>query len=219
MVNKPQQQRKAAPPAVESGSEIIAGKLMYAKLNQPDTYKGASRWTVDLLLDSEGLKRAKALNLRIKKVNKKGEAAYADKFPGYDGSFLRLTRNTHTRTGEPMEPPRIMDAKRNVVSPATTMIGNGSDAKVKMYVKRDISAEDFEQFGGYKAYLNAVQIINLVQYDRSSGPDSDFFDEEGSFEAPPAAPAAKGQKASAADQFDWENGDDPPFDVDPMRAG
>ena len=61
----------------------IRGKLMYPKLFHPDT-RFEDRWTTDVLLDEAGKLEAKAEGLRIK-MNEK----YADKFEGFDGSFLR----------------------------------------------------------------------------------------------------------------------------------
>jgi hypothetical protein len=196
MATKPTEESK-------NTSEVFSGLLMYCKLHEPDTYKGQSRWTVDLLLDAEELKRAKDMKLRIKKVGKNGKAAYADMFTGYDGSFLRLTKNTMTRAGATMEPPKLLDEQGRAVNPKQYAIGNGTAAKVKVFVQREISKEEFVEFGGYKPYLNAVRIKKLIPYTPGGfEADPDFIESNAT---PDAGTATAG--------FDWDKGD-APFDDD-----
>lgn len=211
MVNT--QKNQASTPKSESSTEVFTGLIMYPKLHKTDSYKGSvPRWTLDLLLNVEELKRAKAMNLRVKKIKRDGSAPYADMFEGYDGSFLRLTKNSVTHDGRSMEPPKVLDENRNVVDPTAYAIGNGTLAKVKVYVSRDLSPEDFKEFGGYKSYMNAVRVMKLVPY-ASAG----FSDDPDFVESAPSGAARKAtntqNKSASSDGFDWDTGDSP-FDDD-----
>lgn len=177
----------------------LKGKLMWPKLHQPDTTFD-HKWTLDLLLDSDGLKEAKKEGLRIKTRD-----AYKDQFEGFDGSFLRIERPIKTAAGEDRDPPIVKDSKVKTISDEV-IIGNGSDAYVRFMVKtRDATgnemspAEAQKKYGGYGMFLMGVQVLNLVEYERSSDPDRDFVEEDG----------FSSQDSSG---FNYEEGDEIPFD-------
>lgn len=177
----------------------LKGKLMWPKLHQPDT-KYTPRWTVDLLLDAEGLAEAKTQGLRIKKNNKAGEARYADTYEGYDGSFLRIEKPCKTADGKELDPPAVKNKKLQDIT-SDTIIGNGTDAYVRFSKKtknmegKEMSpAEAMKAYGGYGMFLLGVQVLDLVEYKGAADPDKDFVVE-----------------ASEGD-FDWDNGDENPFD-------
>ena len=160
----------------------LKGKLMYAKLFQPDT-RFDPKWTADVLLDAQGLEEAQKANLRVKKNDKWG-----DLFDGYDGSYVRVERPTTNFAGEERDPPVVKDAKVRDV-PSSTGVGNGTDAYVRFLVKTQDNrgnqmspAEAHKKYGGYGMFLTGVQIVNLVPYERSSDPDTDFVEEDGDFD-------------------------------------
>jgi len=62
----------------------------------------------------------------------------------------------------------IMDTSKNPVDPET-LIGNGSDVKVKVIFNK---THGFIDQSGTSMYLNKVQLINLVEYKT----DTDFDD-------------------------------------------
>jgi hypothetical protein len=179
---------------------ILKGKLMYPKLFQPDT-EYEHRWTVDLLLDAEGIKKANENALRIKKNPK-----YADQFPGYDGSYLRIDRSVLDKAkGENRDPPTVVDPKTRPVK-STTRVGSGTDARVRFMVKKKDNkgkflspSEALSKHGGYGMFLLGVMILNLVEYaGRNSDPDVDFVEtNEGSF------------SVDDAGGFDFDKGDSP----------
>jgi len=155
---------------------------MYPKIqagNYDTKYKDT--WTIDLLLDKEGLKVAKAEKLRIKKSSiKDGEAVtkYAGLFDGYDGSYLRLQRSVVDANGDNREPPKLIDSKLNPIPPSVK-IGNGSEVKVQFIVKDD-DAETIKKFGGKGTFLLGVQVLKLVAYEgRAGDPEKDFVEEDG----------------------------------------
>ncbi len=175
----------------------IKGKLMWPKLFKPDTYF-EPRWTVDLLLNEEGKKKAKEETLRVK-VNDK----YKGLFDGYDGSFIRIERPVTDRKGEERDPPVVKDAKLRDV-PSTVGIGNGTDAIARFFVKTRNKqgkimspAEAMKSNDGYGMFLTGVQIINLVPYENTSDPETDFIEEDGSF------------STGGDGGFDFEKGDEP----------
>ena len=184
---------------------------MWPKLFKPET-TFEDRWVTDLLLDTEGLKNAKAKGLRIKKRDD-----YGTQFDGYDGSYLNLTRNVANKTkGGDNTPPVVLDAKLSKISQEID-IGNGTDARVRAMVKtRNMSgqemspAEAMKEYKGYGLFLTDVMIINLIPYERSDDPENDFVPVEGGFEA-----AAGTDAGIVDDSMDWAKptgGDDSPFD-------
>lgn len=156
---------------------------MYAKV-QPGRYdtKYGEKWTVDLLLDKESLKIAKAEKLRIKKtsVNREtGDAVvkYGNLFDGYDGSYLRLERSLKDFSGKEREAPKLVDNKLKPV-PNNVMIGNGSEVYAQFLVKQD-DVETIKKYGGRGTFFLGMQILNLVEYEGRVNEDTDFVEEDG----------------------------------------
>lgn len=183
----------------------IKGKLMWPKLFKPDTAYD-HRWTVDVLLDAEGLKDARAKNLRVKVKD-----SYKDLFDGYDGSYVNAARAVFNKTkNADNTPPVVKDSKLRIINQEIDM-GNGTDGIVRGMVKtrnmRGIEmspAEAQKEFGGYGLFLTDVMIVNLVPYERETDPETDFVPVEGGFEAPTDAPE------SFVDKF---MDDEVPFDA------
>lgn len=135
-------------------SEILEGLAMYAFLHSPDKGNAARRippaYKVDLMLDTkEAQAKAKELGLNIKRPTEK------HKHP-----FVTIkSKVTEGRTG-----PTVVDSKNNVV-PNTVLVGNDSRIRVR-----------FIPFtygeGEVTAVLQAVQVLNLVPYERKA-----IFDE------------------------------------------
>lgn len=174
----------------------IKGKLMYAKLFNPDT-KYEPKWTTDLLLDAEGLKEAEKLALRVQKerFNKKTKSTtipYENLFPGYDGSYLRIERTvTDKKKKVDRARPVVKDSSGSKDVPSTTSIGNGTDARVKFMIKtqnvdgKELSpSEVMAEHGGYGMFLLGAKLLNIVPYERKEGaggnynPDDDFTKDE-----------------------------------------
>lgn len=180
----------------------MEGLLIYPKVFQPDTMFD-EKWTTDLLLDADGVKEAKENNLRVKHKEK-----YADLFDGYDGSFLKIEKPTRKRDGSENDRPIVKAANGRTDVPVDTSIGNGTRAKVRftlktkdMYGKELSPAEVMKKWGGYGMYLTGVQILDLVEYERTVDPETDFVEEDGSFEID--------QNSVDNQVFDFDEGDSP----------
>lgn len=185
-------------PKSETKIVTLKGKLMYPKLFNPDT-KYEPKWTVDLLLDAEGLKEANELALRVQKVrvNKKTKETsipYENAFPGYDGSYLRIERPVlDKRKKADRTRPVVKDSSGSKDVPSTTSVGNGTDARVKFLIKtqngdgKELSpSEALSENGGYGMFLIGAKLLNIVPYERKDGaggnynPDDDFTKDESS---------------------------------------
>lgn len=182
----------------------IKGKLMWPKLFTPDT-KFTEKWTTDILLNAEGIKIAKENSLKVKNDRDN----YKGLFDGYDGSYIKADRPTKKRDGTAVERPAVKDKETRDV-PSTVGIGNGTDAYVRVMVKtQDMSgafmapAQAMKKQGGYNTMLLGTQILNLVPYESKGNPDVDFVSED----------SASFEYGSESGGFDFEKGDDMPFDI------
>lgn len=147
------------------------GTAVYPSLTKPDTrYNAEGVYKTGLELKG---KAAEELKETLKEVfieefgAKKLSGA---KLPMKDNEDGSTTFNFKSKN-----PPKIFDAKGNPVkNPADLRIGGGSAIKVAAAAK----AYNAGGNTGVTLYLNAVQIIDLVEYNGSP-----FGQEEGGFEA------------------------------------
>jgi len=187
------------------------GQAAWAKLFEPEEgyEKDDPRcWSVFLLLDpteKETIDFVAQLEALFKEINganakvaKHGWpfAEELDKNDSPTGLYqFRFKRNETTRRGQLVSPPTVIDAKRNVW-PAGTLIGNGSLVKVA-----------FSPWGwtgrrsggmGLSLNLEAVQVLSLVEYERTN-PLEVFAEEEGfTIESPVTSDASESQPSLAA---------------------
>lgn len=179
-----------------SKSVQIKGKIGYHDIFVPGQMYG--KYRVDVLLDAEGLKQAKALSLRVKKLDK-----YENLYEGYDGSYVRAESAAETKDGKEIPAPRIYDSKAKKITKQIG-VGYGSDVILKAAIKtqdmtrKELSpAEVMKKWGGYGLMFNALQILNLVEYEGSK----DFV------------PAEEGTFSASDEGFNFDEGDDlPEFD-------
>jgi hypothetical protein len=138
---------------------------------------------------------------------------------------FKFKRKETSNKGNILPPPVIVDAKRQPW-PADTLIGNGSTGKIAF----DPYGWDSPTVRGAKGmslWLNMVQVINLVPYERAT-PEDTFEEEEGtSFapaapetpfaEEPPAAPMSMAERLKqrslqvAAEAQELPSDEDVPF--------
>ena len=140
---------------METKQAVIKGVLEWAHLAKPNEMSG--KFQVDVCqLDKDTVKQLKALGLEVQDGKAKGK----------EGKGFYVTPKA-TR------PVTIVDAKKNSIDVAES-IGNGTTAKVA------IRAFDYNYKGksGVGAGLQAIQIIELVEYSQSS-----MFDEEDGYTA------------------------------------
>ncbi len=179
---------------------ILSGKGLYTRLFQPDSHpQWGSKWGTTLLLDNAETERAKDAQLQVKY-----KAEYGGKFPGFEGNFIRINRPTVKSKfagGGPNEAPEVIDVHSVPLDPYT-LIGDGSDLKVKFIVKSG-TAESIKKYGGKSTWLIKVQVTNLVKGSPAVGsyfPDADFMEDSSEWGSSIASP--KGSPEAASSPFD-----------------
>jgi len=133
---------------------ILTGTIYYTFVAKPDSYKGKDFWKTSLVLEEDQKEKAKELGVSFQPAQ--------GQIPS---DYLRLKRNVLTRDGRKVDPVRVVDAKKNDW-PNNMIIGNGSKARVKFSVIE-------QNEGSPYLYLEAIQIVELVEYNRQED-----FDEE-----------------------------------------
>lgn len=144
-----------------------AGKAMYPFLFKPCSLFNKVEHKVTLVLDlkDEGVKKYLTEIKKFHDENSSGRLPYTvDKEAG------TATIKFRTLVGEGRSAPKVVDARRSLITEDPS-IGNNSVIKVSGTFR------PYEGFGGgTTAYLNSVQLLDLVPY--APGAD-DFEDEEG----------------------------------------
>ncbi len=168
------------------------GELKWAKVFEPEDPRdeGKSRvWSIDLVLDNES-PDCLALMTKIEELQQtaNGAGAKIDKkgWPFKDEldqneqptgrTVFRFKRNETSKKGNTISPPVIVDAKRKAW-PADGLIGNGSKGKVA-YSFYGWDSPTTRGAKGLSLWLEMVQVIDFVPYQRASAEDA-FEEEEG----------------------------------------
>ena len=126
---------------------VIQGKAYWAAIKSPNTtFDPDGMWTVDVCnLDEANLNIANKNNLIVKN---KGDDR---------GDFVTLKQYARTKDGS-SRAITVKDSERNPF-PTNKRIGNGSKVNASYFPK-----EYTVYGGGVKGYLNAVQVVELVEY-------------------------------------------------------
>ena len=120
--------------------------VKWAKLVEPDRPSwGGSFWKIDMLLSKKQAADFKKIGFNVK-VNGDGE------------DYLTCTRKEVTTAGKTQKPPKVIDRDGMETD---ENIGNGSVCNLKVWCKYWSSPSGTE---GLKPYLDAVQIVDLVEY-------------------------------------------------------
>ena len=187
-------------------TEIVQGLAMYAQVHKPSTANNENKFTMDLLLNKEGIQQAKDLGFKIKKKNPreidaeimdaedieraeryneniKQFSQFADQ--GYKGEYITVKLQAE-KNGQPRN-LTIVDGKKNVI-PKDVMIGNGSLVKVKFILQSKDTCEaegspvpDHIKKYGAQAYFipgdsATMQVIKLVEYNTEGRGNDSGFD-------------------------------------------
>lgn len=179
------QQMEASKP-LSDDIYTISGKSMYARLFEPQgpgkMYPDqAPRWCTDLLLDKEGIARARALGLKVKS-DKETYTTFCQTSglvqQGYEGDYISIKKSTIRKqydkaAGRPVKDkfgqnvfenapwPKVFDSQGNEIPESTALrIGNGSDLKVSFSITKPQGAGP----GNFGARLISSRILNLVPY-------------------------------------------------------
>ena len=155
---------------------IVQGTAYWAKLdphNPAQKYGTTSRedteWCLDLGLDTKAVKMIEGMNpsASVKDGKKKNHAS--------GGPFFKFKKNAFTKFGKALPPPRVVDAQKNDIS--GTAIGNGSKVNVLF---RSKEVEQGQWAGKNVFYLDAVQVLELVEY--NTGSSEDFGTVDGGYQ-------------------------------------
>ena len=138
---------------------VIKGIAMWAFLNKKNEMSDAYQMDVTKL-DKKSVQTLKDLGIPVKKDE-------ADpKEDGYKGYYVTLKSAKFA--------PKVFDAKKKAVPPEV-LIGNGSVVKVSTTPYE----WKFKGKSGISGNLNAVQVLNLVEYKGGPGGAAEFEEEEG----------------------------------------
>lgn len=130
----------------------------WANLITPDT-RYEHKWKIDIILTKKLAASLKSVGFNVR-TDKDGD------------EILRVIKKTRTKAGSPMEAPRVVGLDGN--TPFTERVGNGSKVNIKIYAKYiEVSGETH-----LPAYINAVQVVDLVPY--KGGSDFDDLTDGGS---------------------------------------
>lgn len=137
---------------------------MYPRLVTPDT-KYESVWKVDIILTEQLYNEFGEVGFNVRKKDYKDDKG--------EQFIITSKRKTHKRNGDPMYPPNIYDANAQRWDNSIN-IGNGSILNYQV-------AAQYREVNGkihLPLYLNAVQVVKLVEYQGSpfgkvSSPDSE----------------------------------------------
>ncbi len=161
-------------PADNKATEFLSGKIYWPKVfDVVPNYGGDAReWTFEFEPDEKGMKVLKKHKLTDRLKDKENP----------DRKVMRLKKPEFNRQGEPNKPIRIYDNQDNAWDPqrnekgeATNLIGNGSEADVKL---------DIRDYGvGKKSgvYPMAIRVTGLVEFQRAN--DFGGFNEDRPVEA------------------------------------
>lgn len=171
-------------PAVNKATVFLSGKVYWAKVigaPRPNYGGDAREWTFEFEPDAEGLKVLKQHKLTDRLKDK-----YEDR-----GRFLVLRKSEFNKDGNPNPPIRLYDGDDNEWD-KTKLIGNGSDADVKL---------DIRDYGPGKkkgVYPVAIRVTDLVAYQSSEFGGMDRGED--------AAPKKGTSKSKTASTFEEDFG-------------
>jgi hypothetical protein len=163
---------------------VISGKAFWAKLDKAQNPfdQAKPRWSIDVALNSEGIKTMKSHGVPIK--DKEDDR----------GKFVTMYKDQFLNNGTELPKPRLMDSQKNDIS--GTLLGNGSLVKVS-FNPREWKMNNRK---GVRAVLKDVQVLDLVSY----SPPDEFEVEEGYVSTP--------SEPSPTTEDDDTDLDDIPFD-------
>lgn len=139
--------------------------VQWAIVGNPDA---DGLWRVDIYASDAELKELEAMGVPIKENDKEGDPMFGKK-------FAYAKRKSKSQAGTAISPPTVVDSKRNAFS---GLIGNGSVCNVRV----SIYDWTYLKKSGKNIWLEAIQVVDLVEYGGDSGFDEvpDGFAAEGS---------------------------------------
>ena len=158
---------------------VISGKAYWPKLHTPmgtNLAPDDKRYSLDVgNLDKDNAKIAKDIGMNVKTDDPDSGKSYA----GLKGKFVTLKKYGYDYNGNLNSKPPLVDASNAQLSDDMyKKLGNGSDVNVRFTSKT--TKNGFNQF-----HLEAVQVVNFVEYDAPDSEDTEGFEVvKGGFTAP-----------------------------------
>jgi hypothetical protein len=144
----------------------VRGKVSYAKLYEPDDFRGDKKWKINLYPDAASYDLIKKVGMQNKFKDDDGSKS------GVTGRFCSLSRPTEKKFGADLTkflPPEILDKGGSkiityeqsddgvVMIGDKVIIGNGSECEI------DLAVYQTERFGAGSRF-NSVKILDLIEY-------------------------------------------------------
>jgi len=136
---------------------VIEGTAMWASIKSPNT-RYEPKYTIDLVVD----------NKTAQDLNKQG---FNVKFDKEEGPTINIKRMVNGPNGMVRKAPALMDKSKQDMDCA---VGNGS--KVRVQARPWEMVRNGQEFKGLE--LQAVQVLDLVQYSSGDGDEFDAIESE-----------------------------------------
>lgn len=179
------------------------GLVSYAKIYEPDEFRGVTKWKLNLHPSDEVIQEIKAAGIQ-KKLKDSNE-----EFSGVPGKFFTFDRPTEREfNGEVtyFAPPAVYDADGGIIAEyedngeeivmkgKKQIIGNGSEIEV------NVAVYETKRFGK-GCRLNYIKVLDLVEWVPEDAPEEEDEEEEVVVRKGPAKKAVKA--ASADEELPW----------------
>ena len=136
---------------------VYEGTAMWASITTPNT-RFEPKYSIDLVVDND---MAQALT----------NEGYRVKFDKPDGPTITMKRNVNGPNGMIRKPPTLLDKDKNKLD---CLVGNGS--RVRVQARPWEMTRNGQEFKGLE--LQAVQVLDLVQYSSGDGDEFDAIESE-----------------------------------------
>lgn len=175
---------------------VLTGHVSYAKVYDPDEFRGVSKWKLNLHPDDDEIKRIKAAGIQLKLHDSNEEKSGV---PGKYFTFSRPVSKEFDDGTAYFSPPSIYDADGE---PIMTYVDNGEEIEANgkkvligngSLIQIGVTVYDTKRFGK-GTRLNWVKILELVEYD----PDAKSADEEEEEDETPVERPVSAEKRKAA---------------------
>ena len=134
---------------------VVEGTAMWASIKTPNT-TFTPEYQITLIVDDNVASDFSSRGHRVKDTD--------------DGRAIILKRKVARKDGTPNNVPKLIDANKE---PLDVAVGNGS--KVRVQYREWETSNNFGDFKGLD--LQAVQVIDLVEYTAADGNELDSLDD------------------------------------------
>ena len=135
---------------------VLEGTANWASIIQPNT-TFEHKYTIDVVLEEDKAQELKNQGYTVKDKD--------------DGPTITISRKVNGPNGMVRKAPSLMDAQKQ---PLNCLVGNGS--KVKVQARPWEINRNGQDFKGLE--LQAVQVIDLVQYSTGDGDEFDVIESD-----------------------------------------